>query len=114
MGRKEELANFFYNYYRMKICPFALPELIQEEGGRGSSNLLIALTDHRFVIGGGNNQGYDDNSSETDSLSCELNEAMDIDVLIASGSKKCKTPVGAVHVNPSSKEDESSTRLVHR
>ncbi|PPD70106.1 hypothetical protein GOBAR_DD33013 [Gossypium barbadense] len=82
LGRKEKPANFFYHYCGMKLHPFALPKFIQGEGGMGSANLLTTPASYRVVAGARSNQGCKDNSSETGSISCELNEAMDIDALI--------------------------------
>ncbi|PPR87388.1 hypothetical protein GOBAR_AA33301 [Gossypium barbadense] len=42
----------------------------------------------------GDNQGCEDNSSNINSISCELNDAMDIDALIDSGHKRRKTSIG--------------------
>lgn len=52
--------------------------------------------------------------SETDSISCKINEAMDIDSLISSSHKKCKTTVGVVRINFASEEEESNVELERR
>ncbi|KAH1097049.1 hypothetical protein J1N35_013970 [Gossypium stocksii] len=70
---------------------------------------LEDLSPNGVIAGVRRNLGCDDNLSEIDRLLCKLNEAMDIDVLLSSGCKKHKTFMGAVGVNLSSEEEESST-----
>ncbi|KAK5842676.1 hypothetical protein PVK06_005059 [Gossypium arboreum] len=40
---------------------------------------------------------------------CELNKAIDINVLISSSRKKHKTSTGVVPINPPNEKEESST-----
>ncbi|PPR98687.1 hypothetical protein GOBAR_AA21975 [Gossypium barbadense] len=71
----------------------------------GGSIWRISLTDTSMmrVLGGtGGNQSNKCNSHDSDSISRELNIAMDIDALISSGRKKRRTSTGALRVNPSS------------
>lgn len=56
--------------------------------------MLITYTDCRVVDGVGGNQGCEDIFSDSDNISCKLNEAMDTDTLIGSDSKKRKTSAG--------------------
>ncbi|PPS17001.1 hypothetical protein GOBAR_AA03581 [Gossypium barbadense] len=83
----------------------------QEERVRGGIDLLITSIDSRVVDGAEGSQGYEDNSSDSDNISHELKEVMDIDALIGSGHKRRKTSVGAAHINPSSKEEGSGVPL---
>ncbi|KAK5838867.1 hypothetical protein PVK06_007613 [Gossypium arboreum] len=62
----------------------------------------------------GDNQGCEDNSSNINSISCELNDAMDIDALIDSGHKRRKTSARATRINPSNELEGSGALLEHR
>lgn len=106
--------NFFYCFYKMKLHSFTLVEFLQKEGGRENINLLIAPTNHRVVVDTGINHNSGDNSSETDSISRELNEAMDIGSLISGASKKRKTIVEVVRISCASEEEGSSAQLERR
>ncbi|PPS18292.1 hypothetical protein GOBAR_AA02283 [Gossypium barbadense] len=68
-----------------------------EEGGRQNVNLLIALTNLRLVADVSINRNPENNSSEINNISCEINEAMDIDVLIRGTCRKHKTTAGAIN-----------------
>ncbi|PPD96619.1 hypothetical protein GOBAR_DD06357 [Gossypium barbadense] len=78
--------------------------LIQLHNGVIGSNIkfLNAPTDHRVITGVGIDQGSKDTSSGTNSLSRELDEAMDIDSLVDGACKKRKTTTRAVHIGSAS------------
>ncbi|PPD99689.1 hypothetical protein GOBAR_DD03278 [Gossypium barbadense] len=109
----EELANFFYHYYGMTLRPFTLLKFEQEERARGGTDLLIASFGPRVVDDTWGNRGCEDNSSETNNISHELNEAVDIDVVIGSGCNKHKTSTGVICINSFSNEEESGAQLEH-
>ncbi|KAH1063978.1 hypothetical protein J1N35_028965 [Gossypium stocksii] len=67
----------------------------------------------RVVGGAGDNQGSEGLSSDSDSISHELNKAMDIDALISNSRKRHRTLVGATRVNPSSEGEKSGSQLEH-
>ncbi|PPS15778.1 hypothetical protein GOBAR_AA04794 [Gossypium barbadense] len=98
----------------MKLHSFTLVEFLQKEGGRENINLLTAPTNHRVVVDTGINHNSGENLSETDSISCELNEAMDIGSLISGTSKKRKTIVEVVRISCASEEEGSSAQLERR
>ncbi|MBA0614407.1 hypothetical protein Godav_014707 [Gossypium davidsonii] len=93
LGRMAEPFNLFYHFYQMKLRLFSLIEII---------------------AGGRIYQGSKDTSSGTDSLSRELNEAMDIDSLVSGARKKRKTTAGAVRINSASKDERNSAQQERR
>lgn len=105
--RLRELAYFFYHYCRIKFHPIAFPEFELDEGVGRSVHLSLTSFDPKVPCGTEGNQDNEGNSNETDSdsISRELNETIDIDALIKSGHKRRKTSTGVAHVNLSSKEE---------
>ncbi|PPD70406.1 hypothetical protein GOBAR_DD32714 [Gossypium barbadense] len=90
-------------YCGVALYPFALPKFDREKRVGGSTHLSLTSTDPGVLGGVGGNQGSEGCSSDTynDSISHELNKAMDIDALISSGRKRRRTSTGVAHVNPS-------------
>ncbi|KAH1032375.1 hypothetical protein J1N35_044549 [Gossypium stocksii] len=84
---------------------------------------MLAIFQHQYQLKGSDvgkfvrfyyfsyrsNRGYNNNSSETDNISRELNGAMNINFL--SGRKKYKISTGTVCINPLN--EESNTQLEH-
>ncbi|KAK5785124.1 hypothetical protein PVK06_039674 [Gossypium arboreum] len=113
-GAIEKPVNFFYHFYKINLCPFALVEYLQGEAGRQNVNMLTTSTDHRVVTDAGINHSSGDSLSKTDSISREINKAMKIDFLISGACKRRKTIDGAMCINFVSEEEGnrySSTAL---
>ncbi|PPR95940.1 hypothetical protein GOBAR_AA24728 [Gossypium barbadense] len=106
-GSTGEPINFFYCFYEMKLRLFAFAKYSQREGGRQNVNLLTAPTNHRVVADAGINHSFGDSSSETNSISCKTNEAMDIDSFISGARMRRKTTMGVVRISSTSEEEES-------
>ncbi|PPD71176.1 hypothetical protein GOBAR_DD31949 [Gossypium barbadense] len=70
-GRMRKLANYFYHYYRIVLRRFAFPKFEQERGLEGSKGSL--------------------SDTDSDNISHEHNEAMDIDALISGSGKRRRT-----------------------
>ncbi|KAH1073490.1 hypothetical protein J1N35_025818 [Gossypium stocksii] len=83
----------------------------REEGGRQNVNLLIALIDLRLVANVGIDCSFGNNSSRTNNISREINEAMDIDALIRGTSRKRKAAAGGYNVTSTSEEEGNNGRL---
>ncbi|PPS17573.1 hypothetical protein GOBAR_AA03033 [Gossypium barbadense] len=65
----------------------------------GSDTILsTAPTDHRVIAGAGIDQGSNDTSSGTNSISHKLSDVMDIDSLVSRARKKHKTTTGAMRI----------------
>lgn len=73
--------------------------------------MLATSTDHTVIASKGIKQGSNDTSNGTDSISHELNEAMDIDSLVTGARKKHKTNVGAVRISFTNEEDRNNIQL---
>lgn len=76
----------------MKLHPFSLEEFAQIKV-EGEANLINPI-DQKVVASVRNDQESLSSTSETDSFSRELNEAMDVRALISSGCNKHKAIVG--------------------
>ncbi|KAH1031987.1 hypothetical protein J1N35_044161 [Gossypium stocksii] len=107
----KEPINFFYHFCKTKLHPFTLAEFLQRDGGRQNINLLTDLTNNRVVADTRINHNSRDNSSETNSISCELNEAIAIDSLISGACKKYKTTAEAIRISCASEEEGSKAQL---
>lgn len=100
--------NFFYRFYDMKLRPFALTEYSQGECGRHNVNLLTAPTNHRVVVDVKINCNSRGSSSETDIISREINEDIDINSLTSGARKKRKAIAKATRISSTSKDEGSS------
>ncbi|KAH1031707.1 hypothetical protein J1N35_043881 [Gossypium stocksii] len=69
-------------------------------------NLLTAPTNVRIVTNVGIDRSFENNSAKTDSISHEINEAIDIDYLIR-GARKIVA--GAINVTSTSEEEKMNS-----
>ncbi|KAK5775773.1 hypothetical protein PVK06_043713 [Gossypium arboreum] len=108
------LEGFSYNEWRRGDNKEVTQSVgAQLESGRQNVNLLIALTDLRLVADVSINRNPENNSSEINNISCEINEAMDIDVLIRGTCRKHKTTAGAINVASANEEEGNSGHSYH-
>ncbi|PPS01668.1 hypothetical protein GOBAR_AA18993 [Gossypium barbadense] len=95
----------------MSLRLFALDASSQGKSGRSNINLLTVSTDHRIIVDTSVNRSSRSGSSKNNSVSHEINEAMNIDSVINGVRKKRKISARAIRIASTSEDEGNSAQL---